>query len=1124
MKNFDLFQASLDGVKLIEASAGTGKTYTLSGLYIRYIIEKKLLPSQILVLTFTKAATFELKKRLSEQLIACKNHLNGKNPLPKEQHKGFYHLFESYKADANNLNQVELALLSFDEAAIFTINGFCQKIISDFNNECKSVVFDELIQRQAFVQDAVYDFWRLQQKKLPLIFLNSFVDIESTVFKINSLLNKSHYREIKPNIKLAEMPALQQELTQLQHQWQQTSEQLLDFLLAGKLHGATYKAANREKYLNNMNDFFEQLHHPKEVVKFCHSFITEKVKKNNTLGAIDPFFQQFEQLFSKIFYTYNPHEAPSKRSYGNNLAVSYVYSCWLYVQEQLHKLLQEQGLYEYNDQIKIVEQNIKTNPQLAQKIADQWHTIMVDEFQDTDARQLQIFSSCFLHDKHDVIFVGDPKQAIYDFRGADVFVYQQAKQKIAKHYNLATNWRSSQQMLAASNQLFDFENSFLLNWLNFKPSASKPEHQASLEDKSQEQALMVINHQNKENRLQIMAQEIKRLQHSVAIKQNNQLTNIQNKDIAILVKTNNEAKKVYECLLSQNLPASLFSDSNVYSTEIAKSIFYLIAAINFPNHSTISTCYHGLLFAQSLQQLQEMDTEKEKSIFINHQINAKKNGLVPQIQAILHENKAQQRLLQRNDGERHYTDLHHILELIQQQEEEGLCPEQIEQLLAIEIKTPTPSDDEFCKRRLESDGEKIAIMTIHKSKGLEFPIVFLPFSDSLKDDYANAKENTNLKSIVAIHDDNNQGVICWQHRQTAKTQFLAEIAAQNRRMLYVALTRAQFRTYVGLDFNQEKTEKMPIYSLMEQISDDGNEISPAQGEHKINNQPVKTPQLTLQQFNTTMSAPMHIYSFSGLNHAQQPVIHPITAPTQQTSTSTDDNQLDFNNYFNFPKGARAGTMQHEIFENIAFNAPLEDIRTQVNKQLKSYKFNLQWSHCLTKQIHLIVNKELWHKGTTLAKLKQSSAEMEFMLPVKDTNNKAISQWLTQHRQQKTDFKHEQLSGYLTGFIDLIFYHDGKYYLLDYKTNHLGDTTQDYTMPALQQAIVEHNYDLQYLLYTTALVKYLKTKQADFNYQQHFGGVIYLFTRGINPHTNAGIYHNLPEAQIITAMTEYFHDH
>ncbi|HPI96072.1 MAG TPA: UvrD-helicase domain-containing protein, partial [Gammaproteobacteria bacterium] len=404
----------------IEASAGTGKTYTLSGLYIRYIVEKRLTPDQILVVTFTKAATAELKGRLRQQLIECKNHLSGYHEVSKEDNEQLYELYESYKDEQHYpdaLKLVSLAIICFDQASVFTINSFCQKILDDFNSECQSPVLAELINTDDEIKNYVYDFWRFMQKELSVDLLALIPDIEKIINKFKWLLSKSHYKSIGFRDIEINSKSLGETLSDLKILWESDKELLMDFIYCGKFSGNKYPKKSREKYKNDIEEFLNgQL---TDVSKFTAESLKSNLNKDQNVDTFPDFYLQLEPIISEreIFVS------------------QFLQECWNYILERLDKNLQENGIYSYSDQIRLVYQAVKTNSNLAHSISNQWQCVMIDEFQDTDALQFEIFNRCFNQGQNSLIYVGDPKQAIYDFRGADVFVYEKAKLSVDEIYN-----------------------------------------------------------------------------------------------------------------------------------------------------------------------------------------------------------------------------------------------------------------------------------------------------------------------------------------------------------------------------------------------------------------------------------------------------------------------------------------------------------------------------------------------------------------------------------------------------------------------------------------------------------------------------------------------------------------
>jgi len=522
---------------------------------------------------------------------------------------------------------------------------------------------------------------------------------------------------------------------------------------------------------------------------------------------------------------------------------------------------------------------------------------------------------------------------------------------------------------------------------------------------------------------------------------------------------------------------------------------------------------HGLFFDVSLNKLQQLDMEEVLAEFVDYRLQLNNVGVVKVIEKIFDDKQVGARLLQRIDGERHYADLQHIIELLQEQIDQGNNHNQLEQWLATQIQqVEVMENDEQRKRRIESDSKKIAIMTIHKSKGLEFDYVFIPYADRITNNAP--RENINLRACLTTHDENNNGVLYWRHSKTTQASHAFEKQAENIRNLYVAITRAKYRVYLGVDSSIKNYDNLPITQLINKIKDDENFCATVL-DQQIVDQGKQVERITLTEpniFKRNLLKPQSIYSFSAL------------ARKQTISFESLDEQeilLDYNNYFQFPKGSKSGTMQHEVLENLTFDADIEQISQEVEKQLKRYDFDEKWQSCLTQQMDKILNTQLWDNGCSLAQVHNHIDEMEFMLPAGSISNNKISQWLSQHRNTPTEFIQDNLSGYLTGFIDLVFEFDNKYYVVDYKSNYLGAQYDDYSRDKLEDAIEHHYYDLQYLLYCVALVKFLQITVDGFDYETNFGGIAYIFTRGINGDAAQGVYTQKPDVKLINDMIGAF---
>jgi exodeoxyribonuclease V beta subunit len=1091
MKPFNLYKESLDGLKLIEASAGTGKTYTLSGLYVRYIMEKRLLPEDILVLTFTNAATFELKTRLREQLIQCKNHLHEKQLVSESENKELFDLYEGFKQVENATKHIDLALICFDQAAVFTINGFCQKILLDYNSQCGSPVLNELISTGKYTKQIIYDFWRTQQMVVPDVFLSALPTIDSVVSKLTGLLNKSHYQDVKPISQWSGVGGLKSEFDELKCLWDSESDNVLDYMLSG-CFGAKYRASARDKFKTAMDEYFLNLTVPKTnlVERFCNGFLENERKSNGNIPT-PKFCILFEKLYQKL----------------NELPLSYMYECWLYLKQRMSSLLSDKGMYSYSDQIKIVHDSVlNDNLGLKALISKQWPCVMVDEFQDTDSLQYGIFKQCFLDDSHDVIFVGDPKQAIYDFRGADVYVYQEAKKDVGSLYSLGRNWRSSSDVVDVVNAMFSHVGAFDIPWLEYTPSLPRPDSNAT----DAYSALSVINC-SLGMRKERLANELKALIVDDSFKGNLD-------DIAILVSSNSQALDLYEYLLGQDVDVCLWSESGIFSTMIAKQVYYFLRALCYPSKSNIFTCMHGALFDVTINDLHKRDIEELVLEFVEYAALISKSGVDVGLKVIFESSGVFGTLLKRLDGERCYTDLQHVLELIRAQDELGLNLEQVEQWLSQVLVAEVGDVADVEKRRLESDGQKISIMTLHKSKGLEFEVVFIPYADNIKAKKVLPGSDAKVKPCIATHDEEFEGSIYWRGSAYAKQQFLFEANAEMVRTLYVALTRAKSRIYMGADLANNTFEGSPISKLYANVATNKllccevNSTVPVSSVGVTSKQEEFTGQC--RELDRSFARPESVYSFSGLSRLQN---------ISYGGAAGDDGSdvKEFSDYLHFPKGPKSGTMQHEIFENLDFNASDDVILPEVVKQLARYDFDERWANCLAKHVGVILGAQMWSGGPSLNKITTSVDEMEFILPVHSFNKSMIGGWLSEHRGRNTSYIQNDIAGFLTGFIDLIFEFEGKYYVLDYKSNHLGFNVDDYSNGSLTQAIEHHYYDLQYLLYTVALVKFLKVKISDFDYDTHIGGVAYMFLRGVNGSPGNGVCMNKPDEGLIENMLEVF---
>jgi exodeoxyribonuclease V beta subunit len=476
--------------------------------------------------------------------------------------------------------------------------------------------------------------------------------------------------------------------------------------------------------------------------------------------------------------------------------------------------------------------------------------------------------------------------------------------------------------------------------------------------------------------------------------------------------------------------------------------------------------------------------------------------------------------------------------------------------------------------RLESDENAVKVVTIHKSKGLEYPIVFCPFV------WAGAKINRS-KDPITFHDENADhrltldlgSLDMQQHRTLAEKELLAE----NLRLLYVALTRSRNRCYlVWGRFNQAETSA-PAYLLHkpEHTEDDnivnatgkkfrrltdedilkdlGTAVDASRGCIKLSDiskesvaaagpQSKETRTLSFREFSGIIDRTWRISSFSSLvsgrRHADElpdrDVIGPPDEPDENASEiSETDGELS--GIYSFPKGAKAGTFFHDILEHLDFaHSESAVMETLVAEKLKGYGFESHWLDTICATLRKILTVPLDPKSgdLTLSCIQNDDRlnEMEFYFPLKVVFPEKLKQIFQQNSKHQllTNFPQslERLQfaptkGFMRGFMDLVFRWHDRYYLVDWKSNFLGGRIEKYNQPSLALEMEKEFYFLQYTIYTLALDQYLRLRLPDYHYETHFGAVYYIFLRGVDPEMGPdyGIYRDRPAPNLIAALNK-----
>lgn len=1167
----------LTGQRLIEASAGTGKTYTITSLYLRLLLNHgddktghgcALNVDQILVVTFTEAATAELRGRIRERIHQARlAFIQGSSKDPVIQN-----LIENSDDKILQIKRLLSAEQQMDEAAIYTIHGFCQRMLTQNAFESGSLFEQEFVTNQhQLLFAAVADFWR-----------NSFYGLDKDLTQaIRSLWKQpadllndialavdSTHLNVLPDIKDADWKAAfyqqVESIKVIKKSWLNALEDIAPQVSG---HVSRYTGKSLDKWLESISRWAKQetngIYVDANLQKFASSVMAEKLSKTGTQPSL-ALFDEVDRFFDNKF---------NLQPWILKQAISHVKQRLTDTKQQL----QQRSFTDLLVQLESSLQDKNAGTVLQQRISEQYPLAMIDEFQDTDPLQYNIFQTLYSQkysgredngaaDKTGLLMIGDPKQAIYGFRGADIFTYIEARRQVKYHYTLDRNWRSSEAMVNACNQLFQqAEAPFIYaRDIQFHPvkAAGKDD---CLKLNGQEQPALNLWYDGSSDLINgshyqsVMANSTANSINQLlsAAKTGDALIGdrpVQANDIAILVRTGAEAKKVRYELSKQNIASVYMSNKDsVFNTDEAADIQHILAAILNPDsESLIRAALACSLFdrvALDLDQLSENERlwESTQDQFRNYQQHWQKKGVLAMLRNLLNEQQITQRLLSRLGGERQLTDILHLAELLQENSLLLDSPAALLRWLGEQVENADGNLQEQ-QLRLESDGQLVQVVTIHKSKGLEYNLVFMPFICNFR-----------LQDTALYHED-GKTYLDLESGKEAKEIADGERLAEDLRLLYVALTRGVYATWLGLgplkkgnptkkrDTDLHKTaigyllqgrEKQPSAGFelkLKELSDSSEDIQllkPLLQELPVYEPlPEEKQVLQARSFNQPIERDWRVTSYSALSYGSQ---HSYQASDElpgfdiEVAGEQNIEADDGLNIFNFPKGAGPGTFMHTLFEEIDFpHARGEGLRDKLQQLMQLDAYEDKWLPVLENLVADVLDAQL-PDGARLRDLSMSDkkVEMEFFIPMAGLNAHQLNQLCKEHdplSAQANDLHFDQVKGMLKGFIDLVFVYQGRYYVLDYKSNHLGNEPSDYHPEALQAAMVDHRYDLQYQLYTLALHRLLKSRMPDYDYEKHLGGCYYLFLRGMSSepeHQGYGVFHQKPSAEFINKLDQLF---
>ncbi|MDQ3626357.1 MAG: UvrD-helicase domain-containing protein, partial [Verrucomicrobiota bacterium] len=804
-EKFDLLETEIgDSSMLIEASAGTGKTFTITVLVLRLLLERpELTIDRILVTTFTELATAELRSRIRERLRNALAVFGGE-PTDDEL---LLKLRERHRNDSDAAARLEAALVNFDEAPIYTIHSFCQRVLAERAFESGTLFDAELITNQReLLREIVNDFWRSRfytGERLPALLAlrgkistkQLFKDIEELTKNPDLVVLPAQFRtyqEIAADIAKA--------LTVLRTHWADENMSIRELFrepawAKGDHQEAGYMALlldQLEQCLSDQSGSLEQL-------ECIEKLGTSAVHKNTRAAHTKPQRRVFDSCDEISELT-------------AELCAALRAEFFAYARTQLRERKLTRNVVSYEDLLTRLAEALDGpgGDELAASIRERYHAALIDEFQDTDPVQYSIFSRIYRGSTAPVAFIGDPKQAIYAFRGADVFTYMNAARETQRKFTLTTNWRSASRLVNAVNTIFSRQpDAFLLEEIQFEPVAASPQADETplLFDGQQDAPFHLWTSTDKEELPDRVASEIVRLLGGGATIGRDE---IEPRHIAVLASTNAQAANVQEALRARRVPSVLYSSANVFYSREAGELRDVLAAVVQPGHERLvraAICTDALgRTGNELDELSrdELRWEAELLRFQQHHEIWRDRGFIQMLRQLAARHRVRQRLLSYPDGERRLTNFLHLAELLH-----IACVEQrlgmngLLKWLGQQMQGTSFADREEHELRLESDEKAVRIITVHKSKGLEFDVVFCPFVW------------WNGPTRAAFHDPaaNWRLTVDLSDREAHKAEREREALAENLRQFYVALTRAKHRCTVVWRA-EEKADKSACARLL----------------------------------------------------------------------------------------------------------------------------------------------------------------------------------------------------------------------------------------------------------------------------------------------------------------------
>ncbi|MBK8974781.1 MAG: UvrD-helicase domain-containing protein [Planctomycetes bacterium] len=1210
------------GRALIEASAGTGKTYTIAGLFVRLVAEQGVKVSRILVVTFTEAATAELKMRirtaLGAALAACEA-ADGPDAEPDDP------LLRSLRSGdrRSHAQRLRAALRGFDEASVATIHGFCKRVLDRAALQSGAPFQVEFVtDDEPLLRGAVEDFWRRTFVGGPPELAKWAVAAELTP---NALL--SLYRELRRDADARIEPAAPDLATAVAALTQTTPAV-----------GSTFDRARLERLLAEVR------------------WNKDGVLEHRDTGAI---LDEVSSLLAagRLTAVAEAMSAPalerviSKRGKAGNIAVAalaeepFCVACTQAVaaRDALHgavrrallesvdvdfALAKERAtVLTFDDLLRRLRSALDDGPRgerLAATLRSQYEAVLVDEFQDTDPIQWGIFERAFGAGR--LYLIGDPKQAIYAFRGADLHTYLRARDTATDRFTLDANYRSRPGLLDALNVLFGQPRPFLADGLGYHAvRAGLGDRADRLRDERPGSVHFLCVQprdadvgRTRDGRpkpppidavrdaiVRTIVTEIQRLLAHARLRTRDGEGEqpLRAGDIGILTRTNAQAAELRDALAAVGIGAAVGKGREVFQTDEMEELVRVAAAIAAPRDRLAQrAAYTTLIWGDDLAALRRLDAADgeldERIAFLDDCRRAwLRHGFVRAAGLVFDRCGTRARLAGLQGGARRLTNLLHAVELLHRLgEERDLSPAALV-AAAADLEEQRGLDSSERELRLDTDRDAVQIVTVHRAKGLQYPVVFCPYL------WEGSDPPRNKFVVFRWHDDDGTLRVFVKEPgvDTGALQSATELHRLERfeerlRLAYVALTRAEQRVYVAIgaargsedsalawllrppgeaaagrseltkqaadQWDRHRSPVQCVRALLERAGDAAGAFSLREVTMPVEAAAPRaagaTPgaerwRLQAAPAAAARLAPWRLTSFSGMLRGAQDATRVVDHDDPAAPTPAEVTPLGpAGGMLAFARGAEAGICLHAILERIDLRAPdAPAIERIVGEELaragladpRRHAASIEPATVASTLVRTLARAPLPGafgtgsdgRGRRLCELPpgRAVAEWRFCLQLASSGGPELASALragpadgfgARYAESLRGLPAENVSarlrGYLSGSIDLLCaFEDDRHWVIDWKSNHLGESLDAHRGSALEPAMFEHHYVLQYHLYLLALHRHLRDRLADYDYERHVGGACYVFLRGVGA-DGGGMFVDRPPRAVIEALDAF----